>query len=1156
MAHDDGRPNNFLQILLYTWLLLFTTSVNGAFVEFSNCAPDNVITSNPRVLQFVPLNVSAIFNTTGDSHLLNVTFYGNVTGQLYNGTYPPPDDPSWSDSNSTFGKIVDVQDGAELATTLFATYNVLSYTPYSANPSRLCENVVNEGCPLGPAFYRNSTDLSDLPGYTIAHDMGSSYAFSTIETTTKIQAGTSDGPYYACVAARITPDLGDGLKSLIGYLPLGILVVVGIATVAAAIFSPWGSNDIFHWSSNYGRDEDVLRLITPGFGDCLQYIQFVVFTGSLSLHFPGFYQPVVSELGWSSLLFNESLVTGGNGSTPVVDGIYQYRQNSNHGLDRITQLIGMTSPSDAWADMMVWLLVITASAVVLTQIGFLLQWIYRTVKDVAPEDLRSKNWYFSVGNIVRIAIGYFLLPLVALSMYQFVIASLGPTYAVALAAVVLVMIIAFASWLTYKFIHTRPRSFMFDDLQTVLLYGPLYNTYRDETATFALIPILVNLLRGIAIGAVQDSGVAQIILLAICEIILITTLNFIRPYSAATSMNVYQTCFAVLRLLTVLLSIAFVPALSVTTASRGWIGYVILLIHACVLVFGFLINAIQTLVEVIARLAGAGATGGRDVARGGLVKVFGVRQLSRRLPRQDAARNSMGSNAHMLITPSDKEEMTMARSRTRTMSGSSDMLLDGTRRKRTSHVDGSSQGRQTPDGMSTLSRLSKNLASPGAIVGLTKTESRDPYYRPPRRNTNDFITTNGKPRLSGLDQKDAAEAKEAAINDAGEGSSQLRTDRDEEDGNGAELTKTKTDYAIREVDYYYGVRGGPLSGGGGTRKMRTGPADPTGRVSSARGWFKGILGGKTKEKGKGFEVVRSAKAPPPGLMPPTSEDDKDMEVSEPYQDEPEHGQEEIVRDREEEMPRAIDDDAASFSTAGESYASPIPRAPTRPPALPAFDFVGGIELPSRINSEASRKRAAPVDNDLPPVPPVPRKSSRRTSSPRAKPEDLRAPPVAAAPLESPARSNRELHIDTTSPQQRLPFARTASSRQTNKRNSAAVSEISSYMEEPLADDIDQPQARRSQVAERPSSVGYVNQHRASDNIKYSPDEAHIPRLSTVEYGYQPTQSQQSQVQTQTNQKAPRPELEHVSSPETPWTPAWNGSSAYGDGTQRHSRFRD
>lgn len=1143
--------------VLGIWLAFQLRAVQTAFVEFSNCLDESIRDSSPRILQFVPLNISASFNTSDPARPLNVTVYGNVTGQMYPGTYPSANDSSWGNPNNTFGKIVDVLDGAKLATTLFTTLNVLSYTPYSAAPSRFCDSTINEDCPLGPAFYRNSTDILDLPGYTVLHNLSSAYTFTTIAATTRIQSGQTNGQYYGCVTAYITPDVGQSLRALLRYLPLGILIIVAIAKVLAAMFAPWGTIDIFRWSSNFGRDEDALRLVTPGFGDCLQYLQFIVFTGSLSLNYPGFYPPVVSRVGWSTLLFNESLVTGGNGTSSIVDGVYQYRANSKQGLDRMTQLIGMTSPSDAWADMMVWLVVIMACVIILTQIGFVLRWIYRQVKDVPAEDLRAKNWWFSAGNVVRIALGYFLLPLVALSMYQFVISSLGPTYAVALAAVVLVLIIAFAVWLMLLFVRTRPRSFLFDDLQTVLIYGPLYNTYRDDTATYALLPIFINFLRGIAIGAVQDSGVAQIVLLAICEVVMILTLIAFRPYSSATSMNAYQTFFSAVRLVTIVLSIAFVPSLNVAQSSRGWIGYAILLIHACVLVFGFFLNAIQTLIEVVARQAVFGADGGRDVARGGLTKVFGMRQLSRRLPRRDpGARSSMGSNAQMLATQDENKEMSMTRTRTRSISASSAMLLDATKKKRSSQgQEDSSHGRHPSDGMSTISRLSKGLTSPGAIMGLSKQvdSAKDPYFRPPRRNTMDYMSSPGKSPLAGSSQKDTAVATEEAVDDGGEGSSSNRPDRDDYGDNGNELTKTKTDYAVREVDFYYGVRGPALSSG--TRKLKTGPADPTSTASSARGWIKGVLGGKKKEKSKGFEVVRSAKAPPPGLFPRTPELEKEDEETEPYRDDAEPqptmaGRPATPKGKRTSTGGTDHDDAVSFSTAGESYMSPIPRAPATAPALPAIDTVGGIELPSRIGSEASRKRPRPVDEDIPEVPAIPRRSSRRQSSPRAPPdrESLRPPPAAASPPESPDRGYyRDSHMTTTS-SQRLPFSRTMSNRRQN-RLSQANSEASSYMQHGMDDE---QENHPPNLEERPSSVGFVNHHRASDNIRYSPDEAHVQELSAVEYGFQSLPAQYHHITT-TNTSPPV--RGPADTPTTPWTPAWNGSAA-ADGTQRFSRFRD
>jgi hypothetical protein len=82
------------------------------------------------------------------------------------------------------------------------------------------------------------------------------------------------------------------------------------------------------------------------------------------------------------------------------------------------------------------------------------------------------------------------------------------------------------------------------------------------------------------------------------------------------------------------------------------------------------------------------------------------------------------------------------------------------------------------------------------------------------------------------------------------------------DGSTNEPRRSKADYTTREVDFYYGVRGPALNANIPSRRIKTGPADPTGPAASAAGWFKSLFGGKTKEKGKGFEVVRSARMPP------------------------------------------------------------------------------------------------------------------------------------------------------------------------------------------------------------------------------------------------------------------------------------------------------
>ena len=1122
-----------LLALLLAFILLCRPA-GAAFIHFENCLPSNVQNSHdPRILQFEPLHFWATFNRTDSAHNLNVTTYGNVTGVATNESYPSWNDPSWLDPNNPLGKIVDLSRSNNKYSTLFATFNVLSYTQYEAPPSRFCNSIVGQVCPLTPAFNASRSDITSLRGFTVGHEMGSTYAFTSIATTLRVTSGDASNADLACVSATVTPDLGRSLRNILTYLPLVVLISVGFTTVFAAMFSPWGSLDTFHWTSNWGRDEDLIRLVTPGFADCLQYIQFMVLSGSLTLNYPGFFRPAVSSVGWSALMFNESFVTNGNGTQSIRDGIYVVDTNGTYGLDQMSQLIGMTSVRDIWAGMIIWLLVIIVAVVALIQIGFVLRWTYRLAAKVPQEDLRKKNWPFTAGNVIRIVFNYFILPLISLSMFQLVEATEGPTGGVIFAALVLIAVVGFASWLTYLIATTRPRSFLFDDLPTVLTYGPLYNTYSDEAASFAVIHIFINLLRGIAIGAVQPSGIAQLVLLAICEIILGLTLNAIRPYPAPTSMNVYHTSFAILRATTIFLSVTFVPSLGVSEAPRGWIGYIILLLHAAGLVFGFFLNALQTIVEVAARLAGAGGHAG-GATRGGLTKVFGMRQLQRRVSRlENVSRHSMASGAAMLSPEAEQKSMQLDHGRARSMSASSAIVL---------HRNGGSDGRSslqgsasgtnlyhrsshsgqytpnTPDAGSSFSKAGSGhrlSGSPAAITGLKQADASDPYYRPPRqrRNTVDMIPPSGRSRGS-LTSRDVLQDVQndndmGSEEGAGVGPSisgcvtptqaHAMGDRGEYDDLTHELHDTKGDYyASREVDYYYGVRGPALSSG--TRRLKTGPADPTGPVSSATGWFRNFFVGKTKEKGKGFEVVRSARAPPPQEVMPRS--DGTAVQPEPYQDSPTDSQ---CADRQHgDLPNKDQGDLGYSGGYVEPYSDevsdeeqvPGKRFSPMPPSLPASETGGDIELPSRMNSRASRILAGASDGKSRP-PHVPRRSSKRMSHQSATDfPAARLSTVMASPPSSPQKAHSPGHKHVTSSTSgRLPFGVRNSASKSSRYSAGAESTTSSIG--PMGDGENETpsytHARHSSSAlgahapdimeDRPSSMGYVPQHRASDNIR-------------------------------------------------------------------------
>jgi len=926
--------------------------------------------------------------------------------------------------------------------------------------------------------------------------MLSSYRFSTITPTLRVRSGDASNADLACISMPVTPALGSELGSILTYLPLVILVLVGIATVTAAIYSPWGTTDPFRWTSNYGRDEDLLRLVTPGFGDCLQYIQFVVLTGALSLNYPGYYQPVVSQAAWSTLMFNVSFVSGG-GRSAITDGIYAV--NGTYGLDRLSQLVGMTAVKDIWPGMAIWLLIILGSVTVVIQFAFGFRWLHRQIANIPEEDLRAKNMPFTVGTAVRIVFNYLLLPLVSLSMFQLVVAPDSPAYSVVLAVVFIAALICFAVWLIRLIVTTRPRSYLFDDLSTVLLYGPLYNTFSDDAAPFALVPILITFVRGIAIGAVQPSGVAQIVLLAICEVIFLLTLTAFRPFPSPTSMNLYHACFSIIRFVVLLLAVAFVPSLGISEATRGWIGYIILFIHAMVLVFGFFLNALQTLIEVLARLAGAGDYAG-SATRGGLVKVFGMRQLSRRVPRRDGAgtRQSMNSEAAMLANMEDRRSGQFE-GRARSLSGSSTLLLSrpapseartsllfDTRSRGAHSRANSGGGPYTPTtlgGSAYYQAMGSGSPRSGAFLGL---ESHDPYYRPPRPRRRTLETPSAERNRGQGDN--GRKTGEDADDDGLDGPSGSK----EDPYYGYGEPRPRTDYAVREVDFYYRVRGPALSHTG-TRKLKTGPADPTGPVSSARSWFQRLFGGKTKEKGKGFEVVRSTRAPPPGLFPPTEGEP----FPEPYRDDPE--------------PRDSDDADHEPATGGHSRQASETEAPYRdsdgeenaPEAsgalsLPQIDSGGAIELPSRMGSRSSAHAAIPAQTG---PPPVPRKSSRRVSSVDSTNQDKDGPSrqSIAAVVDPPTPPSQPSEPPTA----RLPFTgKKSSNRDRTVSLASTVASTTSSSHQVVLDDNDSPSGgavgRHKSVLgkfasdtanDRPSSMGYVLQHRARDNIhEAGPDD--------------------------------------------------------------------
>ena len=538
-----------------------------------------------------------------------------------------------------------------------------------------------------------------------------------------------------------------------------------------------------------------------------------------------------------------------------------------------------------------------------------------------------------------------------------------------------------------------------------------------------------------------------------------------------------------------------------------------------------------------------------------------MRQLSRRNPRRAGrARNSLASDAAILGPEGSQKSVQLSGGRSRSMSASSTVLLNrqGASSGRTSvglesisvgtgyNHRNSGGGPHTPTTPGETSAFShppgasqsgQEASPPGGIVNLKSAEAADPYYRPPRarRLTVDAYSPGARSRGSWVSADWANKRwsqhspEQESSPDVGEGPStsgratplpaHLGTMRDQSDLNVDDPRHSKTDYAIREVDFYYHGFRGPALSNLPTRRLKTGPADPTGPVSSASGWIKSLFGGKTKDKGKGFEVVRSSRVPQLGARTPSQA----MGLEIPYTDE---STVEVARDLDlsdegdavgggtRHMPEedAVTSEEEEYESDGE-HPNRVSQISQFPPSLPDIDPVGGIELPSRIVSKASSRPSRGSTLKIRSRPPtVPRKSSKRASSHGKIEQNVPAPrlsAIAPSPPSSPQPTGRLYKPDSLPHQRlqpsnsttnRLPFGAKTSSAGTI-RLSTAESATSSTLHSIGDEDVGQAagHARHSSSAlgslapdirnDRPSSMGYVQQHRASDNIHTaSPDD--------------------------------------------------------------------
>ncbi|KAK9467368.1 hypothetical protein V1512DRAFT_134073 [Lipomyces arxii] len=829
----------YLVVYRLVSLVLLSPAVAAVAVEFTSCVSNSVVRMG-TYFQATNVDVSYDMNLSQ----VNVT----VTGDMH-------------------GSLPDYSTVTNRLTTLQTQAYVLQYE-LSSNFDRFCDNVQGRNCPFGP-----QTGISFVSSYPLSK----SYFFVSISTLLAVIDPTRNANVVACIRTSVTPTFTSSIYALLTYVPLGVLFLVGLSIVIAAIFNPWtGTKDFFTWSSNYGQDPDTLRLVTPGFGDMLQYLQFAYLMGSLNLNFPGFYQPALSAVGWSALQFNFSIASH-ESMDRGIDNVYSL--DGQYGMSDLGQLMGMGKDEDLWTCFAVFFLIVCGAILVIAQVAFLAKWIWYRLTSRHSVDLRSKNWPVSGGMIIRVVFNYLALPLVTYCAFQLLVSPKSAVYISVLAGVLLFGWIVSAIMALRTIKQTKPQQALYDDLPTLLLLGPLYNTYAERGFMFCSAQLFCLFLRGIIFGAVQPSGIAQIVMIAIVEVIYFLSLNIVRPFHRTTSMNVYHIILSTIRLVITFLSIAFVPSLQVGNSSRGWVAYAILLLHSIVIIFVFFLHSLKTVVETLVRLSSVTGDTSNTFAR-----AFGVRQLARRRrPKEKPDPVNLSNEDPVLGAIEAPVTVNMIQ---RSPLSQFDFPL------------------RTPLYSSATPMSGPSVSADGTPVSPTSDSafSAFPFYRMPRR------TRLRPPKGSTWSVDDvmpynrSSHATQKILPDPFYGESDFianemsRLDDDSEVWNSASASHTsrKVDYAVRESDVYFharssatptatssgvtpvmpssttaltpesGIHRQPLSSETRySRRLGTGPADPNGVSAGVRGWFSKQMNTAAdrlniSRRNKGFVVVRNA----------------------------------------------------------------------------------------------------------------------------------------------------------------------------------------------------------------------------------------------------------------------------------------------------------
>ncbi|RUS17884.1 hypothetical protein BC937DRAFT_89378 [Endogone sp. FLAS-F59071] len=155
----------------------------------------------------------------------------------------------------------------------------------------------------------------------------------------------------------------------------------------------------------------------------------------------------------------------------------------------------------------------------------------------------------------------------------------APWYILLVAALVLVFpLLVVPAYIAFYLLRQRPPTIIFDDILLLLKYGPLYNTFTDESFQFFIVILVHKLFLGMMVGLFQFSGISQAVVIIFLEVLLFLALYFKRPY-ADEAINALYLFFDAMRIVISVLNLLYVDQVGLSDDIKQYIAYAQVFLH-------------------------------------------------------------------------------------------------------------------------------------------------------------------------------------------------------------------------------------------------------------------------------------------------------------------------------------------------------------------------------------------------------------------------------------------------------------------------------------------------------------------------------------------------------------------------------------------------